>query len=391
MEKKVAVIGGGISGMSFAHFCAIRGYKVTVFEKGNIGGCLQSVSFDGESYYELGGHTLTYTYTTVLDILNHYEKTGAIREKANLKFEAFTEKGFVSLLSRISIFSLLVSLPRLAFVKKDKLSLESYYGKVLGKKNYQNLFSFLFRAILCQNPNAFPASKLFKKRIKDKKFPKKYVLQKGVQQVLDVIRTNPNISCREQTDVTAIKMHEGNYQVCVDDKIIMEAPILAIACPANIAARLLGAGFPELSQNLQEIQQVQVETALVEVMDENIANVRKKSILGTGDTFFSAIRIPDIEKVHWCFYFPADTYSEMEKKKILHQVFQVDVEKIDLKVERKFQLPNFRVPNLDNVENIEKHIKGTQLFFATNYMDGLSIEDCCVRSKREAERLAGIL
>ena len=392
MEKTVAVVGGGISGMGFAHYCTANGFKATVFEKNEIGGCLQSVALNKDAYYELGGHTLTHTYTSVLEILKYYGKTDVIREKGNLKFELYTQKGFKSLFSRIQVLSLLASLPGLGFISKNNLSLASYYGKVLGKKNYKNLFSLLFRAILCQEPDNFPAEKLFKKRNKDKTFPKKYVLEKGVQQLLEIIGTNPNITCKENTTVTAISKHDDTYRIWSNNELLMEASILALACPANVAAKLLDDGYPSLANHLRAIEQVSVETALLEVLDENTPLFRKKSILGADNRFYSAIRIPENKgnPLHWCFYFPADTYSKTEKMNILAEVFQVAPEKIQVKATRTFQLPGLTVANLSAIAAIEREIKDTNLFFSTNYMDGLSIEDCCVRAKSEAERLVAL-
>lgn len=65
--KKVAIIGGGISGLSTAHFLRDR-YEVVVFEKENIhGGLIRCMKVNGNLFHTCGGHVFNSKRQDVLD------------------------------------------------------------------------------------------------------------------------------------------------------------------------------------------------------------------------------------------------------------------------------------------------------------------------------------
>lgn len=54
--ERIAIIGGGISGLSIAH-CLKNKYKTTIFEKeSRPGGMIRCERVDGHLYHTVGGH-----------------------------------------------------------------------------------------------------------------------------------------------------------------------------------------------------------------------------------------------------------------------------------------------------------------------------------------------
>ena len=65
---KIAILGGGISGVSLARMCAADGHDVTVLEKSDrAGGLCKSRNVDGFTFDEAGGHILFSKRSDVLD------------------------------------------------------------------------------------------------------------------------------------------------------------------------------------------------------------------------------------------------------------------------------------------------------------------------------------
>jgi len=338
----------------------------------------------------MGGHTLTNTYSTLLEIIGYYDKENQMLPKPGLKFEVFQNGRFSSILGSVGIFNLIFSLPNLMFQSKEGKSIATYYSKVIGKKNYHRLFRYLFSAILCQNADDFPAELLFKKRKKDKSHPKKYVLKKGIQQLFDIVRTNPNITVLENTEITNISKDGNGFNLMQGERVVERSANLVLACPSNVASFLLKSEFTKLSNLLKKIETAQVTSVLVEMLDNKAIQDRKKSILGLEGIFYSAMFINHGEKRYWCFYFNSEAVSQTAEKEYVAEVFGVENDEVHVIQRKQFQLPKLHVGNLETIAEIEAELNRENLIVAANYLEGLSIEDCCLRGKKEAYRMAGI-
>lgn len=390
MKKEIIVVGGGISGISFAHYCAINGYQVKLYEKRQLGGCFDSITLDNNYFFELGGHTLTYKYKTLLEILEYYGKLDQLKAVPNLKFEGYKNGMFQTLLKNINFGSLLLSLPRMFLVSKRDKSISSYYSSIFGGKNYKQLFHYLFRAILCQNPDQFPAELLFKERKADKKFPKKFVLKNGLQQFMDIVKENPNIQCYEGTKVSAVTFYQGMYQIWNDKELLGSSLNICFSCPSEITSQLLVNTVPKLAQKLQRLKLAQIDTMLVGFSDQTALRKRKKSILSLNDVFYSAIFHEVSGEKYWVFHFKGEKYTKEEKIQAIANVFDVEAQQVKLLEERRSELPIMTLEDQAVLTEIEMDIAKTGLFIASNYMEGLAIEDCCIRAKKEAHRLLTI-
>jgi oxygen-dependent protoporphyrinogen oxidase len=166
MEKyDVIVVGAGISGMSFAHYAAKANLKTLVLEKAN----KQGGSFDthrsqkaGDFWIELGAHTCYNSYRNLIEVMEECGIVGEISPRAKVPFRALVGDQIKSFPSQINFLELLISIPKLFAKKKAGETVESYYGSIVGKKNFKKIFSALFSAVPSQNADEFPADALFK-------------------------------------------------------------------------------------------------------------------------------------------------------------------------------------------------------------------------------------
>ena len=75
--------------------------------------------------------------------------------------------------------------------KMEGETVESYYSKIFGKRNFERVIGPMFNAVICQKSNDFPADMLFKKRARRKEVIKKFSLQGGLQSITDAIAADP--------------------------------------------------------------------------------------------------------------------------------------------------------------------------------------------------------
>lgn len=387
MKEKVTVIGAGISGSAFAHFAATNGYKVNIYEKATSGGCIQSICFSNNYYFELGGHTLTYKYNTILEIIEYYKKTDQIVPINGLRFEGYTRGQFHSIFKNVKFGQLFISLLKRSTLSKTNQSIKSYYSAILGDHNYDHLFHYLFSAILCQNPDHFPAEMLFRKRRPNKKYPKKFSLKNGIEQFIEIILQNPEIDYKNKSEITRITKTSEHYELWSADQKIDIATKIGFSCPPDVAAFLLKDIEPGLSKMLHRIRVIKIETVLVHVKNKEALKKRKKSIIGFEQPFYSAIFHQINEEKYYVFYFKENEYKEDEKIKAISDVFSIEQHEIRVLATKISRLPAVTVENLELLVQIEKDVAGKPIFFPTNYIEGLSIEDCCLRAKKEADRL----
>lgn len=386
---EITVIGGGVSGLSFAHYTAINGHRVKVFEKEKGGGCIHSHFLD-QYPVDFGAHTLTNRYATVLDILEYYKATDQIDKPLPLSFEGYAEHRFFNLFGRIYWLELLHSVLGAYQIKKKGESVRSYYSKIFGIKNYTHFFHYVFQAILCQNPDDYPAEQLFKKRKRNGKYPKSFSLKAGLAQLLDLIRANPSIDL-EYKNITRVTKEQNLYVLWSGAEKVAVSKVLCLACDPKSAALLMAEHEPVLSNLLSRFPVVGIQSLLIGSHKNNLPawNKRNKSLIGFDMPFYAAI-LYRMEGVRfWLFHFKESTTSDAEKCKLISGLFSVREEEIYVAATRTALLPAVSVASMELQDKINLELEGSRLYVAGNYMNGLSVEDCCSKARQEAERFNG--
>lgn len=111
----IIVIGGGVSGLSFAHFCAKAGRRVLVLERNETpGGCLDSHRIEGGYWFELGAHTCYNSYQAFLGILEERGAIDELRPRAKVPFRLYVDGRVRPIARELRIPELLFSAPRIS-------------------------------------------------------------------------------------------------------------------------------------------------------------------------------------------------------------------------------------------------------------------------------------
>jgi UDP-galactopyranose mutase len=190
----VIVVGGGVSGLTFAWKAAAAGRAVQVLERApRVGGCLHSHRLPDGYWFELGAHTAYNSYGTFLELA---AAAGAVRglrrrEAARKRFgllrgEEATWLTPERVLRALDWREAALAFPRGLLRRKAGQTVYSYYSGLLGRRNYDRLLSPFLEAVPSQKADGFPAAgpgSLFKSRRRRKEFPRSYGFEGGLQAV----------------------------------------------------------------------------------------------------------------------------------------------------------------------------------------------------------------
>ncbi|BCG45456.1 Protoporphyrinogen IX oxidase, aerobic, HemY [Citrifermentans bremense] len=392
------VIGAGISGLSFANYAAAAGLNTLVLEKsGRVGGCFHSHRFDGEAagfWLELGAHTCYNSYQGLIGLMEQHGMMGSILSREKVSFKMLVDNEIKSITSQLSFPELFGSAWRIFTLKKEGESVASYYGRIVGRKNYDRVFAPAFNAVISQRANDFPADMLFNKRPRRKDVIKSFTLQGGLNTVIDRLSTTAGITVLTGADVVRVARGGKGYTVELAGGEGFEAPRLVLATPPPAAAKLAGEISPELSRLFSQVKVENIETVGVAVKKEKLSLPPLAGIIPIGENFYSAVSrdtVPHESYRGFSFHFKSGGFPLEAKLKRVAAVLRVNTADLEQVVQRESQLPSPVVGHKALTDQIDSIISGEQLFVTGNYFAGMAIEDCIVRSRKEYERFSAAL
>jgi protoporphyrinogen oxidase len=390
-EADVIVVGAGISGVSFAHYCAKNGLETLVLEKGGTaGGCLQSHRYDDGFWFELGAHTCYNSYGELLSIVEDRLGPDHLIERERLPFRLLVGGVIKSIFSEISIWRLLVSAPRLLTALKAGHSVSEYYGRIVGAHNYERVFGPLLSAVPSQRADAFPADMLFKRRTRRRDVPRSFTLQGGLQTVVDAVAEDSHVTVRLRSEVTAVERLERGVRIRLDGGETLVARHLVMAVPPPVGVELLREAAPALASALGRIGSVKVRSVGIVVRKEAVTIERVAGIIPVDGNFFSAVSrdvVPHPELRAFTFHL-GPAASEEEGIRTAIAVLGVERPQVVDVVGRDVVLPSPVLGHGEIVREIDRACAQTPFFVTGNYFGGLAIEDCVIRSRQEASRLS---
>jgi protoporphyrinogen/coproporphyrinogen III oxidase len=396
MQNDVVVVGGGISGLTLAYYCVQAGMKTTLLEKSDtIGGSFSSPQYsaNGKKFWlELGAHTCYSSYQNLLDIVDSCGITETIIPREKVPFTLLVNDQIKSIVSQLNIVELLLNGPNIFKLKKDGQSVKSYYSKIVGEKNYNNVISHFFNAVPSQKTDDFPADMMFKSREKRKDMLKNYTFKGGMQSVARVIAAKSGLNLFTSQDINSVKYENGLYEIRSANGGEYSAKKLVIATPSAVASKLLWDIHPDIANHLGQLKAAEVDSIGVIVRKENVKLKPIAAIISPNDIFFSIVSrdtVPDDNYRGFAFHFKPGLDDKTKRARIT-EVLGVSFSKIEHTVSKINTVPSLRMGHHQWHDKSNAMLKGkTNLFITGNYFGGMAIEDCVSRSKSEFERMKG--
>jgi len=382
------IIGAGISGLSMAHYLSKAGKKVLVLEAdGRPGGSVSTAQFPKKNFWmEMGAHTCYNTYSNLIEMAVDcgLKKDMIAREKQSMKLFNGELKG---LFSQINKWELLRSLPNMFFLKKKGQSVASFYSRVLGKNNYKRMFSRMFNAVIVQDSSEYAADLFLKRRnTRLKEFPRSFTFLDGMQQLLNAILRDDNITLITEAPVTEVSRIDGDFQVVTAQNELYRAKNITFAVSPKIAGDLLKALEPQLSQNLKMIPVQKICTRGIVVSRKQVSVDPHSFIIPlSGDCYSEVSRdvVPHDKYRGFAFHFKKDDSQKEEQLQFMDHILGLDPNGEKEIVEEIHHLPLLKVGHSSHIKQMELLLQQTGIYMTGNFFEGLSLEDCVSRSHTE--------
>ncbi|MEC4676047.1 MAG: FAD-dependent oxidoreductase [Nitrospirota bacterium] len=390
----IIIIGAGISGLSLAHYCVGEGFKPLVLEKDNrAGGTFHTHRFDGEAsdfWIELGAHTCYNSYRNLIGILEDRRMLDRLRRREKVPFKMLINNQIKSIPSQINFLELLFSAPRIFSLKKRGQSIESYYSKIVGKRNFRTVFEPFFNAVPSQKANDFPAEILFKKRPRRKDIMKSFTFDGGIQSVADSIVSEQGVEILAGKEVDEVEPGKDGFSVKTTDGAVYESAFLASAIPPTAAAQLLRKAFPDISGLLSKIQVAAIESVGVAVKKDAVSLEPVAGIIPANNSFYSVVSRDTVRHDRFrgfTFHFKPGIMDGEAKLKQIGDLLGVHRDQLNFMAGKDNLLPSIKVGHHRLVNKIDGLLGGGRLLLTGNYFGGIAIEDCVSRSLDEYQRL----
>lgn len=397
-KHDVVVVGGGISGLTFAFEAARAGRSVLVLERAaRPGGCLSSRRTAGGYWFELGAHTCYNSYVGFTKLVEGCGLRGEVlqRAKTHLRFldgDRLVPGSNLGVLLRLFSWpEAALSLPRMLGAKKDGKTVEQFYGRIVGKRNYANVLGPMLSAVPSQSADAFPAGMLFKMRdTRREDFPRSFTLRGGLQSVTDAVARQPGVEVATGKAATGLAACGDGWVVVTEDGERHEAGVVAVAMPPSASSAVLGGAVPELAAVVSRVRDTIVETLAFAVRSSKVNLPVSMFLVPKEDVFHSAVTrdsVPDPDWRSFAFHFkPGFTTEErIDRVTRLLGLERADLEEL---VEKRTVLPSPALGHETIVAEVDRLSAGRRLCVLGNWFAGLSIEDCVDRSRTEWARVA---
>lgn len=388
------VIGAGISGLGMAHLCAKRGISTLVVEgAGRVGGCMSTQTFPecGGFWTEAGSHSCFNSYGHLLDTLSDLGLMDRLVRKEKLRYSLWRGGERKSIFSAIHLLELVVSLPRLYKSEKAGKGAAEFYGAGLGRRNYRDVFRPSFRAVICQEPDDFPADLLFRKKPRRKEVMGSFTFPGGLSDIPQAIAAQEGFSVQTGQRASKVAREGDGFRVTMEDGTQLASRFLTLAVPPVAAAALLPEGSGELQSLVRGIGISEIETVALCVPVDDLAHLPALAgLIGVDDAFYSMVSrdyLPDLRYRGFAFHFRRGVLDPDAQVERVCRALGIDGERIAGLSRVTNRLPVLHTGHSELVSKIDAVLAGGRLAITGNWFLGVSIEDCLSRSHQECERL----
>ncbi|HKI97719.1 MAG TPA: FAD-dependent oxidoreductase [bacterium] len=392
-QYQVIVVGGGISGLSLAHYCRAQGRATCLLEREErVGGALHSARFGKDFWLELGAHTGYNSYSRLLNIVEVLGLASRLTHRETARWMLWRGGHVQSVLSRLNWLELAVSMPRMFTAIRTGKSVEAYYSRVLGKRNFEQVVRPMLSAVVSQDAATIPAELLFKKRPRRKEHPRSFAFWGGLQSIPEAIADQRQLTVLRGVGAERIVRDNTTWRVTTSDGQTLEAPALAIATGPDVGARLLAEAAPDVATLLGRIGMATLETEGVVVRSARTHLPRLAGLVGVEAPFWSVVARDPVRHRDYrgfAFHFRPGTPPEERTARIC-AVLGIQPQSIEERVSVTRSLPAPDHTHAEVIRHLYERLADVRLLVTGNYFGGLAIEDCVARSAAEVERLLSL-
>jgi protoporphyrinogen oxidase len=393
MTYDCIIVGGGISGISFAYYLRKAGKKVLIVEQNNrMGGQIQTghSSVSPDYWFEMGSHTCYNSYTNLLSIVTETGNDELIEPLQKHPFVLYSSGKIKSIFSEVSKLPMILCCFKYFFADKTGKTTREYFRPLVGTKNYDKLFRNAFKAVICQPADDYPAEIFLKKRKeRNKELPRRVTFKGGLSSILNAIVEKNNIEIEFSSEVTNIQKIGDVFNLENKDGKIFQSRNIALAVNPQISSSLIKNIEGNISELLSTIPLFHSESLNVIIPKEKLDLKKIAGIISLSDDFLSAVSrdlVEDDRLRSFTFHFEKGKKKKGETINLICEVLGVSPADIIERTHTEHTLPAMRLEHLHMREKIDVRRKDDTIYILGNYFHGLSIEDCVNRSKEEAER-----
>ena len=393
----IAIIGGGISGSSFAHFAAQRGYKSIILEKcDKLGGCIETCQSPkaGDFWLELGAHTIYNSYATLIQFCQDNALLSQLQTRRTPPFKLLTRQNIVaSVLGSLNPVRAGIGLPLFKFSKAKERTVAEYFSFVFGHNNYHKTLRYCFDAVLCQDSQNFPADFLFKPRVKNKKLPRSFTFKGGMSSLFKDF-SNLDIDINLNSEVHHIDRQNNSWLIETQSEVI-KSDKLILATPWHITQKLLAQINHPIASIAHQPGISRLTTSALIFDKDKLRHIKPLSgLIGIEQNFFSMVTrdvVPHEKFRGMTIHFKEQ--KESHTKLIDEFLSKLNIPKSAvIDVHSKYNtLPCYQAKHQRFLDVLDQVLsKDTTLGLTGNYFTRLAIEDCVMRSFLESKRLFDI-
>lgn len=388
------IVGGGISGISFAHYLnSIKENVLILDDKSKPGGQISTFTPESapEFWLERGTHTCYNSYTHLLSIISEAGLTEKILAPGKGSYKLYAENQIKSIASEMSFWSFIPGCFRMFGASKEGKSVRDYFLPIVGKKNYEHLFRKLFRAVICQDADDYPAQFFLKKR-KERRgdIPRKFSYQHGFSALVDDLIKQGNLNIKTNTPVAYINGEDGIYRIVTGTGEEFLSRNIALSTNPQSVANLVSDFSLEVARKLRHIPLSTSETLSVVVAKDKISMEQVAIVISLSDEFLSIVSrdlFDDPQLRGFSFHFYSEGKEVEDRLRQVCRVLQIKREDILAYSSTFHRLPSARVDHVDLIKQVkDEATKLNHVYLLGNYYYGLSVEDCVHRSHDEFER-----
>lgn len=380
MKFDVSIIGSGISGLSLAHFCSQKGLRVLLLDKQREpGGALSTQAFADGFWLELGAHTCYNSYGSLISLVKELGMEGELLLRRKLPYPAIRGKSFYPFLSQLSLLELARTIPSAFFLKREGKTVEEFFSAVVGKNNFKNTVQNAINAVICQDSREFPADLIFKKRKRNKSFPRSFAFKNGLSTIARKILENDKIEFR------------GGVEI--DDIDELQTPLVGIAVDPQSASKLFKKSNVILSDHLALIKIACFTSFGISARTIDCRAPLMAGAIAMDQDFFSIVSRDVIyDDLHRGFSVHMKHQTDDLPKGVTDLLLKTGASYSELR-SRTNIVPSLRRGHKEWCSKLDEILlrQSKRVMLTGNYFGGVSIEDCVRRSEKEVhEVISGV-